>query len=192
MNQETKQTNENNHTYYVHYKIGDSEMSVGGPTQEFVNQHASVFLGVVSDEPKQMRLPVVIENSDSIPLVHNNSTQLIPERNDAIEKNSVGGASLLDLYLQLDPETQRERVMLIAYYYQQINEYEHISQDDYRSGFAELADVPVYMPSNLTVCLTRAVDAGLIRCIENNSYSLTRLTIKGIKEVESWFNKTES
>ena len=141
-------------------KIGEIEAEFEG-SEEFVQHNTDKYFPDLVDAAKYLRKPDTIiyqeDKPKQLPL------SMAPEVSDTdqstdttrtTQKHIDGKKSMVTppdfptFYRKKNPQSQWQEVLVIAYYYQNYEEYEYLSYKDLDEAYMRLARVGVDVPSN--------------------------------------------
>lgn len=172
----------------VRYSFGNAQFEGEGAVDE-INRHVEAFLAIVGrDKPSAtvntiQQVSSVGENNEPLSANNGSSKEVIPngENNHLVN-------SLTSFYLKYgwDAKTgksaisQADQILLITYYHAKHKHIAQLSMGDYQQAYAELADLPIKVPGNISARLSEIVQNGCLKKA-GSAYSLTH---KGEQAVE--------
>jgi hypothetical protein len=166
--------NTHNGQYSIKVRVGNAEIEISAPNQEFVQQECSSLI-------EQLKLgaaviaPIAETPSGEVTPPASNSTR--PERPE----------TLAEFYKRFTPQTNLDKILIFGHWFDKQGQ-QRFTPDDIEAKFKEIREKP---PAYLIRDLRSLVSKGFLMPPEkaedgNQAYSLSR---SGIAEVESKMSK---
>jgi hypothetical protein len=167
---------------WVRYKFKEAEFEGRGSVED-IKPHVMTFLAIATNGNPSLltanatEKTVVLEESDK-PLSANNG---LSEKSIANGSENHSTANLLTFYLKYgwDATTEKSilsqpnQLLLIGYYLTTYQNVELLHSEVYRQAYAELAEVPVTEPANITARLNTLISQEYMLRKANDSYVVT-------------------
>lgn len=166
----------------VRVRFGDKEIEVEGP-QDYVDKNASMFIsqmsnGSVNVSPNRDLL-IVGENGVSP------EDEEIASNPSAPPKETMSDSvDLVSFFQTKSPQSQRDEIVLITYFYQRVLGRESLTLEDYEEAYLKLKWLAIQVPSNMKSSVRNVVDrTKFLYNPERGKFALTLQGEKSAKEI---------
>ena len=180
MNDQRHDTEDNRDYVRVRYKLVIVEVEIEGPA-DYVDERTAFFLakfGTGSDSDLVSDAPSLPLNNDSLRLVGEDES-----KGDGIGTPVPNETNLVTLYRKASPNSQSDQVLILAYWYQILQEREELGVEDFEHGFDQLRVLAVDPPKNIKGAVRNTVDrTSHLYTPERGRFAIT---IPGIEYVEA-------
>lgn len=182
---------QSNREIWVRYKLKDAEFEGKGLAEE-IKPHAMAFLAMVSNETPPM---LITNRSDTVQVLEGSDKPVfgdtsLSEKSFANGSHNHSTATLLTFYLKYGWDAkleksilkQQEQLLLISYYISTHQNVEVLHLEEYRQAYAQLAELPVKVPANITARLNELVAGEFMRKV-GDGYALTHKGKQAVRKL---------
>ncbi len=166
-------------------RIDNKEVEIEG-SQEYVEKREPAILELFSrlvsstGQPNDKQLAVASEANGSTS--HQDLNGNIAEEQTS-DKVQVNAPDLITFFQSKSPQTQRDEVLVITYFYQQVLGRDSLILEDYAEAYNTLKKLAVEMPSNMKSSVRNVVDR--TKFLYNPERGKYLLTLQGEQFVNS-------
>lgn len=180
--------------FYVRYKIDGKELELKAPVDQLNEMKAReiAFLSMFAapDRPIQTLMPMPVEETPLLDRSNDKGTKQTesdlptttfqrPESEISrhpVSSNPHNPPDLIAFFRSKKPQSPREEVLTITFFYQQYLGRQTLTLDDYSEGYSQLRRLGVSVPNNMKSNVRNVVDrTNFLYNPERGKFSLTVL-----------------